>query len=68
MTSALDGVNGQSHAPAVLFLRENIPGTHWIGGWVGLRTGLDTEARGEFFNPDGDRTLIVQSVVRHYTN
>jgi hypothetical protein len=23
------------------------PGTHWIGGWVGLRAGLDTEARGK---------------------
>jgi hypothetical protein len=21
--------------------------THWIGGWVGLRAGLDTEARGK---------------------
>jgi hypothetical protein len=21
------------------------PGTHWIGGWVGLRAGLGTEAR-----------------------
>jgi hypothetical protein len=21
------------------------PSTHWIGGWVGLRAGLDTEAR-----------------------
>jgi hypothetical protein len=22
------------------------PGTHWIGGWVGFRAGLDTEATG----------------------
>jgi hypothetical protein len=25
------------------------PGTHWIGGCVGLRAGLDTEARGKIF-------------------
>jgi hypothetical protein len=24
---------------------ERTPGTHWIGGWVGLRAGLDTGAR-----------------------
>jgi hypothetical protein len=24
---------------------ESTPGTHWTGGWVGLRAGLDTEAR-----------------------
>jgi hypothetical protein len=24
---------------------ERTPGTHWIGGWVGLRAGLDAEAR-----------------------
>jgi hypothetical protein len=23
------------------------PGTHWTGGWVGTRAGLDAEARGK---------------------
>jgi hypothetical protein len=40
LTTAIDGVDGQRHAPAALF-----PGktqyTHCIGGWVGLRAGLD---------------------------
>jgi hypothetical protein len=40
-------VNGQRHAPAALYPRERTPGTYWIGGWVGLRAGLDTEARGK---------------------
>jgi hypothetical protein len=31
----------------MLYPRERNPGTHWIGGWVGHRAGLDTEARGE---------------------
>jgi hypothetical protein len=39
------GVNGQRHALAALYPRERIPGIHWIGGWVGLRAGLDTEVR-----------------------
>jgi hypothetical protein len=39
------GVNGQHHALATLYTEERTPGTHWIGGWVGLIAGLDTEAR-----------------------
>jgi len=34
------GVSGQQHAPAALYPRER-PGTHFAGGWVGLRAGLD---------------------------
>jgi hypothetical protein len=41
------GVSGQRHAPAALNPREWTAGTHWIGGWVGIRAGLDTEARGK---------------------
>jgi len=33
-------VSGQQHAPAALYPRE-IPGTHFTGGWVGPRAGLD---------------------------
>jgi hypothetical protein len=41
-------VNGQRHAPAVLYLRGKNPWCiYWIRGWVGLRGGLDTEARGK---------------------
>jgi hypothetical protein len=34
-------VNGQLHATAALPPRKS-PGTHWIGGWVSPRAGLDT--------------------------
>jgi hypothetical protein len=27
------------------------PGTHWIGGWVGLRAGLDAEVKRKFPSP-----------------
>jgi hypothetical protein len=27
------------------------PSTHWIGGWMGPRAGVDTEARGTILSP-----------------
>jgi hypothetical protein len=67
MTSALDGVSGQLHAPAALCPRERTPSTHCTGGWVGLRAGLDTEVRGKILCPcresNPDRP-VVQSVIR----
>jgi hypothetical protein len=51
LTSALDGVSGQRHAPAALYPRERTPGIHQRGGWVGLRAGLNTEARGKTLLP-----------------
>jgi hypothetical protein len=46
---------------------QRTPSTDWIGGWVGLTAGLDTEATVEL-HPDGDQTLVVQSAVSHYTD
>jgi len=45
-------VNGQLHAPAA----SNLPGrrassTHWLKGWVGYRTGLDTVAKKKIPSP-----------------
>jgi hypothetical protein len=63
------GVSGQRHAPAALYPGERTPGTHCTGGWVGPRAGLDAEARREKSSaPVGDRTPIVQPIVRHYTD
>jgi hypothetical protein len=49
---------------------ERTPGTHWTGGWVGPRAGLDTEVTGKILCPcrgsNPDR-LVVQSVFWHYT-
>jgi hypothetical protein len=50
--------------------RERTPGTHWIGGWVGLRAGLDAGARRKILCPCRGSNLnhpIIQPVVRHYT-
>jgi hypothetical protein len=47
LTLALDGVSGQRHAWPRFTPGERTPGTHYTGGWVGPRAGLDTEARGK---------------------
>jgi hypothetical protein len=47
---------------------ERTPGTHWTGGWVGLRAELDQTLKQKFFASDGDQTPVVQSVVKHYTD
>jgi hypothetical protein len=45
---------GQLHAPAPL-PRENSPhGTHWTGGWVDPRVGLDDVEKN--LDPTGNRT------------
>jgi hypothetical protein len=62
LTSALEGVSDQRRAPVPFTPGERTPGTHCIRGWVGLRAGLDTEAK------TGARTLVVQHVVRNYTD
>jgi len=47
LTSALDGVSGQRYVLAELYSWERTCGSHWIGGWVGLSAGLDTESIGK---------------------
>jgi hypothetical protein len=51
LTSALDGMSGQRHAPAAIYPRKRTPATHWIGGSVGLTAGVDTEDRGKILLP-----------------
>jgi hypothetical protein len=47
---------------------ERTPGTHWLGGWVGPEPiwtqGLEEKSSASV----GDRTPVVQSVVRHNTD
>jgi hypothetical protein len=57
-------VSGQCHTLAALHPWERTPCTHWIGGWVGLRGGLDTVARGKILHTAGNQTPAIQSLVR----
>ena len=65
MTMALEGVRGRRHAPAALYPRER-PGTHFTGGWVGPRDGLDR--CGKSPPPPGFDPQTVQPVDSPYTD
>jgi hypothetical protein len=46
LTSILDGGEWSASRPGrALPPGKEPPGTHWIGGWVGPRAGLDAQAR-----------------------
>jgi hypothetical protein len=66
---ALDGGEWSASRPGRAFTPgERTPGTHCTGGWEGPIAGLDTEVREKkSFAPAGNRTPVVQPVVRHCT-
>jgi hypothetical protein len=43
------------------------PPTNWRGGWLSLRTGLDTEAKGKIRYLYRGLNPVIQAVVRHYS-
>jgi hypothetical protein len=51
LTSALAG--GEWLAPGRFTPEERAPDTHWIGGWVGPRAGLDDVDKRRFFTRSG---------------
>jgi len=61
LISALDGRGRSISRPDRFIPGETDPGTHWRGGWVGLRDGLDAVAKRKdpFIAHDMDRTPIV---------
>jgi hypothetical protein len=46
-------VSGQLHASAALPPGKQPPGTHWIGGWVGPRAGVDDMEKRKFLTLPG---------------
>jgi hypothetical protein len=48
LTSALAGSEWSASRPGRLTPGERAHGTHWIGGWVGPRAGLDDVKKGKF--------------------
>jgi hypothetical protein len=67
LTSALGGMSGQIYSPVSLYPREWTPNTYWIGGRVGIRADLHTEAGGKILCLCRRLNAGRQSVVRHYT-
>jgi hypothetical protein len=48
MTLALAGGEWSASRPSRYNPRERAPGTHWIGGWVDSRAGLDNVDKRKF--------------------
>jgi hypothetical protein len=60
-----------SFTPRPLYPQGKATGTHWIGGWMGPRTGLDAVANRKIPSPHREsnpRTQIVQPVAQLYTD
>jgi hypothetical protein len=53
LTSALVGVEWSTSRPGRFTPGERAPGTHWIGGWVDLKTGLDDLEKRKFLTLPG---------------
>jgi hypothetical protein len=51
LTLALDEGEWSSSWPGHFTTRERAPDTHWIGGWVGPRAGLDTVSKRKIPSP-----------------
>jgi hypothetical protein len=62
-------VTGQLHAPVALYPGKEPLGTRLIGGWVGLRAGLDAVARRKIAGPcwELNPSLVVRSLVTTLT-
>jgi hypothetical protein len=71
LTSALDEGEWSASCPGRFTSRERAPATHWIGGWVGPRAGLDAVSKGKIPSSHKDSKPdhpIVQPVVSRYTD
>jgi hypothetical protein len=71
LTSALDGGEWSASRPGRFTSRERAPGTHWIGGWVGLRAVLDAVMNRKIPSSrreSNPRNPIVQPVAQLYTD
>jgi hypothetical protein len=53
LTSALVRGEWSTSRPGRFTFEERAPGTHWIGGWVGFRAGLDNLEKRKFLTLPG---------------
>jgi hypothetical protein len=53
LTSALAGGEWSASRPGRITPDERVPGTHWLGGWVGPRAGVDDVDKRKFLSLPG---------------
>jgi hypothetical protein len=67
LTSALVEDERSASRPGPLYPWERSPGTHWIGGWLGSKTGLDDIETRKFFLLPGLELRLLGRPVRSIT-
>jgi hypothetical protein len=68
LTLVLDGSEWSASLSECFTPRERAPGTHWMGGWVGPRAGLDTVVKRKVPSACWDSNPpIIQPIAWHYT-
>jgi hypothetical protein len=65
LTSALVGGEWSTSRPGRFTLGERVHGTHWIGGWVDLRVGLDDLEKRKFLTLSGLELLSLSLFLQH---
>jgi hypothetical protein len=70
LTSTLVGGQWWAARPGRFTHRERAPGTHWIGGWVDPRPGLDDVKMRKFltYRDSNSDPSVVQPVASRYTD
>jgi hypothetical protein len=68
LTSALAGAEWSASRPGRFTPGEGAAGTHWIGGWVRPRAGLDDVEKRKFLTLPGSDPSVVQLVASRYTD
>jgi hypothetical protein len=66
LTSAVIGSEWSASRVGRFIPGERAPGTHWKGGWVGPRTGLD-DVEKRTYRVSNSGPSAVQPVCSHYT-
>jgi hypothetical protein len=67
-TSTLDGGEWSASRSGRFTSKNTAPGAHWIGGWVGLRAGLDAAENRKSLAPAWNRAMDVQPTAQHYSD
>jgi hypothetical protein len=68
LTSALVGGEWSDSRPCRFPPEKRAPGTHWIGGWVGPRTGPDDVEKRKFLTLPGLELRRLCRPASHYTD
>jgi hypothetical protein len=68
LTTALAGGEWSASRPGCSTAGERAPGTHWKGGWVDPRAGLDDVEKRKFYRDSNSDPSVVQPIASRYND